>query len=55
MVDLSRSGWGSSASLSFNLSSPITIHADGEVICGFGTDVKNVKVEVVPEALEIII
>ena len=34
---------------------PITIHADGEVICGFGTDVKNVTIEVVPEALEIIV
>jgi YegS/Rv2252/BmrU family lipid kinase len=34
---------------------PITIHADGEVICGFGTEVKDVKIEVVPEALEIII
>ena len=55
MVDSSRSGWGSSDSSSSNLNRPITIHADGEVICGFGTDVKNVKVEVVPEALEIII
>ncbi len=35
--------------------SPVTIHADGEVICGFGTEVKNVKVEVVPEAIEIIL
>ena len=33
---------------------PVTIHADGEVICGFETDVKDVKIEVVPEALEII-
>lgn len=33
---------------------PITIHADGEVICGFGTEVKNVTIEVVPEALELI-
>jgi diacylglycerol kinase (ATP) len=33
---------------------PINIHADGEVISGFGTDVRNVKVEVVPGALEII-
>jgi diacylglycerol kinase (ATP) len=33
---------------------PITIHADGEVICGFGTDVREVKIEVVPDALEII-
>jgi diacylglycerol kinase family enzyme len=34
---------------------PVTIHADGEVICGFGSDAKNVTIEVVPEALEIII
>jgi diacylglycerol kinase (ATP) len=33
---------------------PITIHADGEVICGFGTEVKDVTIEVVPAALEII-
>jgi YegS/Rv2252/BmrU family lipid kinase len=33
---------------------PMTIHADGEVISGFGTDVRNVTVEVVPGALEII-
>ncbi len=34
---------------------PINIHADGEVISGFGTDVRNVSVEVVPGALEIIV
>jgi diacylglycerol kinase (ATP) len=33
---------------------PMTIHADGEIISGFGTHVKNVTVEVVPGALEII-
>ncbi len=33
---------------------PVTIHADGEVISGFGTDVQNVSVEVVPGALEVI-
>ena len=32
---------------------PITIHADGEVIAGFGTDVRNVTVEVIPSAVEI--
>jgi YegS/Rv2252/BmrU family lipid kinase len=32
---------------------PVTIHADGEVISGFGTDVRNIKVEVVPSALEV--
>ena len=34
---------------------PMTIHADGEVISGFGMDVRNVSVEIVPGALEIII
>lgn len=34
---------------------PVTIHADGEVISGFGTDVRNVTVEVVPSALEVMI
>jgi diacylglycerol kinase (ATP) len=34
---------------------PLNIHADGEVIAGFGTDVRNVSVEVVPGALEIIV
>jgi len=33
---------------------PLTIHADGEIISGFGTDVRDVTVEVVPGALEII-
>jgi YegS/Rv2252/BmrU family lipid kinase len=34
---------------------PVTIHADGEIICGFGTDVCNVKVEVIPGAVELMI
>jgi YegS/Rv2252/BmrU family lipid kinase len=34
---------------------PINIHADGEVISGFGMDVRNITVDVVPGALEIII
>jgi diacylglycerol kinase (ATP) len=34
---------------------PLAIHADGEVIAGFGTDVRDVTVEVVPSALELII
>jgi YegS/Rv2252/BmrU family lipid kinase len=34
---------------------PFTIHADGEVIAGFGTDIQNVTIEVVPSALEIMI
>ncbi len=33
---------------------PVTIHADGEVICGFGSGAKQVKIEVVPQAIDII-
>jgi diacylglycerol kinase (ATP) len=34
---------------------PLTIHADGEVICGFETAVRNIRVEVVPSAVELIL
>jgi len=34
---------------------PVTIHADGEVISGFGMNVRNVSVEIVPGAVEIIV
>lgn len=34
---------------------PVTIHADGEVIAGFGTRVQHITVEVVPSALEIML
>lgn len=34
---------------------PIPIHADGEVIAGFGMNVRDVTVEIVPGAVEIII
>ena len=34
---------------------PLPIHADGEVIAGFGTEVRNVTVEIIPSALEIMI
>ncbi len=32
---------------------PVTIHADGEIISGFGTDVRRVEVAVVPNALDV--
>lgn len=34
---------------------PVTIHADGEVISGFGTDVRTIDVEIVPGALEVMV
>jgi diacylglycerol kinase family enzyme len=32
---------------------PIIIHADGEIISGFGTDVRTVSIEIVPNALDV--
>ncbi len=34
---------------------PINIHADGEVLYGFGSDVRRVTIEVMPQAIEIIV
>jgi YegS/Rv2252/BmrU family lipid kinase len=33
----------------------VMIHADGEVVCGFGSDVRDVAVEIIPDALEVMI
>jgi len=41
--------------LQVNAEKSLTIHADGEVIAGFGTHVRDVKVEVVPSAVELMI
>ncbi len=32
---------------------PLNIHADGEVIYGFGTNIRDVHIEVVPATIEI--
>jgi diacylglycerol kinase (ATP) len=34
---------------------PLTIHADGEVICGFETVARNIRVEVIPSAVQLMI
>lgn len=34
---------------------PLTIHADGEVICGFETVAQNISVEIVPSAIELML
>jgi len=34
---------------------PLVIHTDGEIFAGFGTDVREISVEVLPAALEVII
>lgn len=34
---------------------PLRIHADGEIFAGFGTDVTSLSVEIIPQAIELIV
>ena len=34
---------------------PLVIHTDGEIFAGFGTDIRELSVEILPAALEFII
>jgi diacylglycerol kinase family enzyme len=34
---------------------PVTIHTDGEIFAGFGTDVRDLSIKVLPAALEVIV
>ncbi|MBU0512630.1 MAG: diacylglycerol kinase family lipid kinase, partial [Chloroflexi bacterium] len=34
---------------------PLHIHIDGEIFAGFGTDVRKLKIEILPKALEIVV
>ena len=41
--------------LSITSDRPLVIHTDGEIFAGFGTDVRELSVKILPEALEVII
>jgi diacylglycerol kinase (ATP) len=34
---------------------PLTIHTDGEIFAGFGVDVRKLSVEIIPDALEVVV
>jgi diacylglycerol kinase family enzyme len=34
---------------------PLYIHTDGEIFAGFGTDVRDLSIKVLPAALEVIV
>ncbi len=34
---------------------PLKIHADGEIVCGFDSDVHAARVEIIPGALEVMV
>ncbi|MBG7609636.1 MAG: diacylglycerol kinase family lipid kinase [Anaerolineae bacterium] len=46
---------GSFKTLKITADQPLFIHTDGEVFCGFGTDVHALNLEVIPDALEIVV
>jgi YegS/Rv2252/BmrU family lipid kinase len=44
---------GTLTSMDVQSDRPLTIHADGEILAGFGVDVRQMKVSVLPGALEV--
>jgi len=41
--------------MELNSESPLTIHVDGEIYAGFGMDVRQLKVEMIPGAVELLV
>ena len=41
--------------MELNSESPLTIHVDGEIYAGFGMDVRQLKVELIPGAVELLV
>jgi diacylglycerol kinase (ATP) len=41
--------------LTLQANRPLYIHADGEIFAGFGTDVRRIRVELLPQALEMLV
>jgi diacylglycerol kinase family enzyme len=46
---------GQLTELTMSADRPLYIHIDGEVFAGFGTDVRSLKFEIIPGALEVIV
>ncbi len=46
---------GKFGQMDVRLARPMTVHADGEVVAGFGSQVTDLRIEVVPGALEVIL
>jgi diacylglycerol kinase (ATP) len=45
---------GSFHQLELTADRPLKIHTDGEIIAGFGSDIRKIKVEILPNALEVV-
>jgi len=41
--------------IQINSDRPLTIHTDGEIYAGFGVDVRQVGLEILPGALEVMV
>jgi diacylglycerol kinase family enzyme len=43
-----------SKKMSLTYDRPLYIHTDGEIFSGFGTDVKQIYFEILPEAMQVV-
>jgi diacylglycerol kinase family enzyme len=41
--------------LTLNADRPLIIHTDGEMFAGFGTNVRRLKISILPQALEVVV
>lgn len=46
---------GTLKKLALKSDKPMYIHTDGEIYAGFGTDVREINLEIIPEALEVVV
>ena len=53
-ANLSQVTLGVCKKVSLNSATPLYIHTDGEVITGFGSNVKNISIEILPNALRVV-
>jgi diacylglycerol kinase family enzyme len=44
---------GTLRNMQLQADAPLRIHIDGEIFSGFGTDLRGLKLEIIPGALEI--
>jgi len=45
---------GSCKKLSLQADRPLYIHTDGEIFSGFGTDIRQLQIEILPKALRVV-
>jgi diacylglycerol kinase family enzyme len=46
---------GELLTMEINSNHPLYLHMDGELFTDFSTDIRNLKIEIIPQALEVIV